>query len=91
MPSDLPGHGYSDIPETDLEPELFVRTVGGFLDELDLEDVVVVGESIGATIGLLLAARGHPRVKRVVAINPYDYDRGRGTRRASVEETSSWR
>ena len=32
---DLPGHGYSDIPETDLEPELFVRTVGGFLDELD--------------------------------------------------------
>ena len=72
---DLPGHGYSDIPETDLEPELFVRTVGGFLDELDLEDVVVVGESIGATIGLLLAARGHPRVKRVVAINPYDYDR----------------
>ena len=78
---DLPGHGYF-IPETDLEPELFVRTVGGFLDEPRLEDVVVVGESIGATIGLLLAARGHPRVKRVVATDPYDYDRGRGTRKS---------
>jgi pimeloyl-ACP methyl ester carboxylesterase len=37
--------------------------------------VVYVGESIGASIGLILAARGHPRVLHVVAINPYDYGR----------------
>jgi pimeloyl-ACP methyl ester carboxylesterase len=81
---DLPGHGWSDIPLDDLAPELFVRTIAGFLDRLDVRDAVVVGESIGGTIALLLAARRHPRVRRVVAVNPYDYDRGRGLRRSSA-------
>jgi pimeloyl-ACP methyl ester carboxylesterase len=80
---DLPGHGYSDIPRADLSPELFVRAVAGFLDRLQLGGVTVVGESIGGAIGLLLAARHNPRVKQVIAINPYDYDRGRGLRRAT--------
>jgi pimeloyl-ACP methyl ester carboxylesterase len=80
---DYPGHGWSDIPEADYTVELFVAAVAGFLDQLQLEDATLVGESIGGTIALLLAARHHPRVGRVVAINPYDYDRGRGLRRSS--------
>ena len=36
---DYPGHGFSDIPKTDYDPDLFVKTVEGFLDKLDLEDV----------------------------------------------------
>src|SRR5919202_2712192 len=75
---DYPGHGHSDAPDADYGAEFFVRSVAGFLDRLNIEDAVVVGESIGGTIGLLLAARHHPRVRRVVAINPYHYDRGRG-------------
>ncbi|MEZ0333422.1 MAG: alpha/beta fold hydrolase [Gemmatimonadales bacterium] len=43
----------------------------------------LVGESIGGSIALTLAARAHPRVARVVAVNPYDYYGGRGIRRAS--------
>lgn len=43
-----------------------------------------MGESIGGSVALLLAARRHPRIQRVVAINPYDYDRGRGLRRGSA-------
>jgi len=81
---DYPGHGYSDIPETDYTVDLFVTTVARFLDRLDIEDAVLVGESIGGTISLLLAARGNPRARQVVAINPYDYDRGRGLRRSSL-------
>jgi pimeloyl-ACP methyl ester carboxylesterase len=80
---DLPGHGYSDIPAAALTPELFVKAVAGFLERLDLQAVTVLGESIGGTIGLLLAARHNPRVKQVIAVNPYDYDRGRGLRRAT--------
>ena len=80
---DLPGHGYSDIPKVDYEPELFVDSVAGFLDELDIRDATVAGISIGGTIALLLAARHNPRVQRVVAINPYDYGRGSGVRRSS--------
>jgi pimeloyl-ACP methyl ester carboxylesterase len=81
---DYPGHGYSEIPDTEYTVELFVASVGQFLDRLDIEDATVAGESIGGTIALLLAARRNPRVRRVVAINPYDYDRGRGLRRSST-------
>ncbi|HYK82034.1 MAG TPA: alpha/beta hydrolase [Gemmatimonadales bacterium] len=81
---DYPGHGYSDIPKTAYSAEFFVRTVAQVLDRLDIKDSLVVGESIGASIGLVLAARHHPRVRRVVAINPYDYDSGRGLRRSSA-------
>ena len=33
---DYPGHGFSDIPEADYRPELFVKAAQGFLDKLDL-------------------------------------------------------
>src|SRR5919205_2493368 len=81
---DYPGHGHSDAPDADYAAEFFVASVAGFLDRLNIEDAIVAGESIGGTIALLLAARHNPRVRRVVAINPYDYDRGRGLRRSST-------
>jgi pimeloyl-ACP methyl ester carboxylesterase len=81
---DLPGHGFSDIPSAEYSPEFFRSAVERFLETLRIEDVVLVGESIGGSIALLLAARHHPRVRAVVAINPYDYDRGRGIRRGSL-------
>jgi pimeloyl-ACP methyl ester carboxylesterase len=81
---DYPGHGYSDIPRTEYTVDFFVTSVAGFLDRLDIRDATLVGESIGGTIALLLAARRSPRVRRVIAINPYDYDAGRGLRRSSL-------
>ena len=81
---DYPGHGWSDIPRAAYTPELFVKAVDQFLHRLDIADATLVGESIGGSVALLLAARRHPRVRRVVAINPYDYDRGRGLRRSSA-------
>jgi pimeloyl-ACP methyl ester carboxylesterase len=83
-PSITQGHGYSDIPQGDYSPEFFIRAVEGFLERVAISDAVVLGESIGGTIALLLAARHNPRVKAVIAVNPYDYDRGRGLERASV-------
>lgn len=84
---DYPGHGYSDIPKADSEPALFVDAVAGFLDELDIRDAALAGISIGGTIVLLLAAQHNPRVKKVIAINPYDYAKGRGVWRASLVAT----
>ena len=81
---DLPGHGYSDIPRTEYTADFFVTTVAAALDRLGVRDAVVVGESIGGSIALQLAARHHPRVARVVAVNPYDYAGGRGLRRSSA-------
>lgn len=80
---DYPGHGWSDIPETDYTPEFFARFTAGFLDALDLRDVLVAGVSIGASIPLLLAAERNPRIKAVVSVNPYDYGQ-RGADRANL-------
>ena len=81
---DYPGHGHSDAPDADYGTEFFVASVAEFLDRLNIEHAVVAGESIGGTIALLLAARHNPLVRGVVAVNPYDYDRGRGLRRSSA-------
>jgi pimeloyl-ACP methyl ester carboxylesterase len=81
---DYPGHGYSDIPNADYSADFFVTAVASFLERLDISNAVLLGESIGGTIALLLAARHNPRVKAVIAVNPYDYDRGRGLERSSV-------
>lgn len=81
---DYPGHGYSDIPVARYDAAFFTRSVEGFLDILDLRDVTLAGVSIGGAIALIAAGRRNPRVARVVAINPYDYARGRGIARGSV-------
>ena len=81
---DFPGHGYSDIPDATYAPDLFVRAVAGFLDQLKIEQAVVAGVSIGGVIPLLLAAQGNSRIRKIVSINPYDYARGRGLARASI-------
>ncbi len=80
---DYPGHGFSDIPNVEYTPELFIKSVAGFLEHVDVENATVMGESIGGSIALVLAARHNPRVQRVIAVNPYDYDSGRGLRRSS--------
>ena len=81
---DYPGHGYSDIPKARYDAAFFTEAVEGFLDRLDLRDVTLAGVSIGGSIALIVAARRNPRVLRVVAINPYDYAKGRGMARSSL-------
>ncbi|HZN91576.1 MAG TPA: alpha/beta fold hydrolase [Myxococcales bacterium] len=80
---DLPGHGHSSAPAVEYTAGFFTDAVGELLDQLELSNAVIAGESIGASIGLGLAARGHPRVARVVAFNPYDYGKWGGIRRSS--------
>jgi pimeloyl-ACP methyl ester carboxylesterase len=81
---DYPGHGYSDIPQARYDAAFFTKAVEGFLDKLDLRNVMLAGVSIGGAIALIIAARRNPRVARVVSINPYDYAKGRGMGRAGL-------
>jgi pimeloyl-ACP methyl ester carboxylesterase len=81
---DYPGHGFSDNPEARYDADFFVRSVEGFLDALDLRDVTLCGVSIGGAIALIIAGRRNARVTRAVAINPYDYAKGRGMARSSL-------
>src|ERR671936_995391 len=81
---DLPGHGESSAPTVDYTAGYFTDTVGTLLDACDVQRAVVVGESIGGSIALALAARGDPHFAHVVAVNPYDYGRWGGIRRSST-------
>src|SRR5215831_21132168 len=81
---DYPGHGYSDIPNAKYDADFFVRSVEGFLDALDLRAATLCGVSIGGAISLIIAARRNARVSRVLAVNPYDYAKGRGLARSSL-------
>ena len=80
---DYPGHGFSDAPAARYDAAFFAAAVSGFLDRLDLRDATLAGISIGGVIPLLLSARGHPRIGRIVSINPYDYTGGLGLARSS--------
>ena len=54
---DLPGHGHSPIDRTAQYDEPHMRKgIVGFLEALDLRDVTIVGESIGAVLALTAAA-----------------------------------
>jgi len=81
---DYPGHGWSDIPDADYKPELFTRTVDGFLDKLNIKNAIVAGISIGGIIPLQLAAEHNSRIRGVVSINPYDYAGGNGIGRGNL-------
>jgi pimeloyl-ACP methyl ester carboxylesterase len=74
---DLPGMGYSEIvPGASYEEPAMRAAVKSLITQLDLRDVTLLGESMGATLALTTAADLPGRVRRVVAINPYDYASG---------------
>src|SRR5215211_9065587 len=74
---DLPGMGYSQIvPGASYEEPAMRAAVKRLLTQLDLRDVTLLGESMGAVLALTAAADLPDRVRRVVAINPYDYAGG---------------
>jgi pimeloyl-ACP methyl ester carboxylesterase len=74
---DLPGMGYSQIVRGASYDEPAMRAaVKRLITELDLRDVTLLGESMGAVLALTVAADLPERVRRVVAINAYDYAGG---------------
>ncbi len=74
---DLPGHGGSDIPKGKYDEAFFRDYVSQFIDALQLKNTTIVGESIGATLALTIAANDSlNNIKQVFAINPADYKVG---------------
>jgi pimeloyl-ACP methyl ester carboxylesterase len=76
---DLPGMGWSDIvPGARYTEPALRRAVVEFVTALDLEEVILAGESMGATVSLTASIDLQHRVRCVVAFNPYDYGKGVG-------------
>jgi pimeloyl-ACP methyl ester carboxylesterase len=74
---DLPGMGYSEIvPGASYDEPAMRGAVMRLITELDLRDVTLLGESMGAVLALTAAADLPDRIRRVMAVNPYDYAGG---------------
>ena len=84
---DMPGMGWSDITPgaSYTEPALRRATVE-FIKTLDLDDLTLAGESMGATVSLTASTELADRVRRIVAFNTYHYPEGvsRANRVASI-------
>jgi pimeloyl-ACP methyl ester carboxylesterase len=74
---DLPGMGHSQIvPGASYDEPTMRAAVESLVTRLDLRDVTLLGESMGAVLALTAAADLPDRVRRVVAVNAYDYAGG---------------
>ena len=74
---DLPGMGYSQIvPGASYQEPAMRAAVKRLITQLDLRDVTLLGESMGAVLALTAAADLPAVVRRVVAVNAYDYKGG---------------
>lgn len=79
---DLPGYGGSDWPDAPYTTDYHVRMVEGFVDELDLAPLPVVGLSLGGGVALGLALGGgreagldERAVDRLVLVSSYGLGR----------------
>ena len=72
---DLPGFGESPINiETNYDQEYFTMAIIEFITKLDLSDVTIAGESIGGILPTTVSLKIPNRIKKLLCINPYDYD-----------------
>jgi len=67
---DLIGRGYSDRPHVDYNIQLFVRQLKELLDALGLEQINLVGLSMGGPITAAFISQNPERVRRHVLIDP---------------------
>ena len=71
---DLPGHGYSSIPtEAPFDEPFFRKSVIEFIEQMNLRNLILVGESIGGVLALTVGASLPDRINHIFAFNPYDY------------------
>jgi pimeloyl-ACP methyl ester carboxylesterase len=66
---DFPGYGRSDPPTRDYTLDYCTDVAEGVVDALGLDDVVLIGNCIGAATALRLTARRPGTVRAVLAIN----------------------
>ena len=74
---DLPGMGWSDIvPGASYEEPSLRAAVVRVVERLDLSDLTLAGEFMGATLSLTASTDLGGRVRRIIAVNTYDFADG---------------
>jgi pimeloyl-ACP methyl ester carboxylesterase len=74
---DFPGMGWSEIvPGASYEEPALRAAVVRVVEDLDLSDLTLAGESMGATLSLTASVDLGDRVRRIAAFNTYDFADG---------------
>lgn len=72
---DLPGHGDSPINrKTNYDQEFMTESIVDFIEDHNLKNLTIVGESIGAVLAATIAKKIPKRIKKIFCFNSYDYD-----------------
>ena len=66
---DLPGFGFSEMPEWRISIENYARFLGRLFDALGVESAPVVGNSMGGFVGAELAVKDPERVDALVLVS----------------------
>jgi N-formylmaleamate deformylase len=67
---DQRAHGQSSAPETGYRLDDHANDVFALIDALNLQDVMLVGHSLGACVSLRTAANNPKKISRIVLIDP---------------------
>ncbi|MFE8069764.1 alpha/beta hydrolase [Marinobacteraceae bacterium S3BR75-40.1] len=72
---DMPGYGLTGGPENleDFDADNVLNTVAKFIDELDLRQVSIAGNSLGGFIAASYAAKYPARVDKLILLDPFGY------------------
>jgi len=72
---DLPGFGESPINnKTNYDQKFFTKSIIELIKYLQIKQITLAGESIGAVLSLTIAIKIPNLVKKIYLFNPYDYD-----------------
>lgn len=71
---DLPGYGDSEMPEGPLGVPEHAEIIAGFLEELELDSVVLAGVSLGGGVAIGVGLDHPDRVSHVVALDAFTLD-----------------
>ena len=72
---DLPGHGDSPINrKTNYDQEFMTESIVNFIEDHNLKNLTIAGESIGAVLAATIAKKIPTSIKKIFCFNSYDYD-----------------
>lgn len=66
---DLPGFAKSDQPKSDLTVSDYASYISDFIEKFKLENVVIVGHSLGGRIGIKLSVKYNSNIKKLILVD----------------------
>lgn len=74
---DFPGHGISDNSKHSISATYLAKVTNEFIKKLELQNVIIIGNSIGGATAIRIASN-NPNIRNLVLANPAGLDKKDG-------------